>query len=163
MKSKFFFFLFISNISLVVAQIEATRCSGIPIAQDSILFYNDTCVFTCPYQKDVLDIQWTLDILYNPTDKPQSVNVLSIPFDEGEKGDLPTFRNIEIPRFDGRFILKEPNTYYISAEIVSVQKYAMSLTRTRLPIYLDLSPEKPRMEVILIEPEEGLDLSLIHI
>ena len=67
------------------------------------------------------------------------------PFDEGEKGDLPTFRNIEIPRFDGRFILKEPNTYYISAEIVSVQKYAMSLTRTRLPIYLDLSPEKPRM------------------
>ena len=159
MKSKFFFFLFISNISLVVAQIEATRCSGIPIAQDSILFYNDTCVFTCPYQKDVLDIQWTLDILYNPTDKPQSVNVLSIPFDEGEKGDLPTFRNIEIPRFDGRFILKEPNTYYISAEIVSVQKDAMSLTRTRLPIYLDLSPEKPRMEVILIEPEEGLDLT----
>ena len=159
MKRKFFFVLFISNISLVIAQIEAIRSSGIPIAQDSILFYNDTCIFTCPYQKDVLNIQWTLDILYNPTDKPQSVNVLSIPFDEGEKGILPTFRNIEIPRFNGSFILKEPDTYYISAEIVSVQKYAMSLTRTRLPIYLDLSPEKPHMEVILIEPEEGLDMT----
>lgn len=160
MKGKFLFFLFISNVSLVIAQIEATRSSGIPIAQDSILLYNDTCVFTCPYQKDVLDIQWTLDVLYNPNDNPESVNVLSVPFDEGEKGVLPTFRNIEIPHFDGRFILKEPNTCYISAEIVSVQKYAMSSTRTRLPVYLDLSPEKPRMEVILIEPEEGLDMTV---
>lgn len=135
--------------------IEACKISQIPIVDSSVIYYKDTCFFT--YTDDgVESVTWRLRMYL----KNSKRNYITMDFDTGRTGRL-IFRNLEIPDLFAKevFRRKEENYNHIEADIVCEAVSPKNIRWEYFTVYLDLSPEKPCMEVILIEPEEELDLT----